>query len=46
MAIPFYKSEFATQLFANSIAADLIFSFVAFGIYNFSFAKKSQLASA
>ena len=46
MALPFYKSEFATQLFANSFGADMLFSIVAFGIYNFSFARKSELAAA
>lgn len=45
-AIPFFKSEFATKLFVNSIAADLLFSVVAFGIYNFSFVRKSILAKA
>ncbi len=46
MALPFYKSEFATQLFVNAFAADILFSAVAFGIYNFSFAKRGQLAVA
>lgn len=46
MAIPFYKSEFATQLFVNSFAADILFSIVAFGIYNLSFARSSKLATA
>lgn len=31
MAIPFYKNEFATQLFLNSFFGDLLFSTVAFG---------------
>ena len=31
MAIPFYKNEFATQLFLNSFFGDLMFSAVAFG---------------
>ncbi|MBU3677699.1 MAG: hypothetical protein FGM54_11055, partial [Chitinophagaceae bacterium] len=30
MAIPFYKNEFATSLFLNSMQSDLIFSFVLF----------------
>ena len=46
MAIPFYKSEFATQLFANSFGADMLFSLVAFGIYNISFVRKIQMAKA
>jgi hypothetical protein len=48
MAIPFYKadSEVATKLFVNAFSADLIFSALAFGIYNFSFARKEQLAVA
>ena len=46
MALPFYKTEMGTQLFVNAISADLLFSFVAFGIYNYSFAGKKSLASA
>lgn len=48
MAIPFYKADaqVANQLFFNSIGADLIFSAVAFGIYNFSFSRKNILATA
>jgi hypothetical protein len=43
MALPFYKSEFATQLFVNSFGADLIFSCIAFGIYNYSFESRGTL---
>lgn len=32
-AIPFYKNEFATELFLNGIAGDIIFSGVLFGAY-------------
>ena len=46
MAIPFYKSEMASQLFVNAICADLLFSALAFGIYNLSFVKKVELAKA
>ena len=34
MAIPFYKSELATQFFSNSLLGDLAFSFVAFSVWS------------
>lgn len=46
MAIPFYKSEFATKLFINAFGADLMFSIVAFTLYNFSFERKKELQTA
>ncbi len=46
MALPFYKSEFATQLFVNSFGADILFAAIAFGIYNLSLARQEQLAQA
>lgn len=33
MAIPFYKSELATQFFSNSLFGDLAFSFLAFAVW-------------
>lgn len=33
MALPFYKSEFSTTIFMNSFLGDIIFSVVAFGIF-------------
>ena len=45
MAIPFYKNEMATSFFVNSLQADLIFSFVAFGIYHV-LSKSRQLQTA
>jgi hypothetical protein len=44
MAIPFYKSEMATSFFVNSLQADLLFSFMAFGLYQLLI-KTRQLAT-
>lgn len=33
MALPFYKNEFATDLFLNALLGDIIFSGALFGIY-------------
>ncbi len=46
MALPFYKSEMATQLFVNAFGADILFSVIAFGIYNLSFSSKKELTIA
>lgn len=45
MAIPFYKNEMATSFFLNSLQADLVFSFVAFGAYQLMM-KHRQLQTA
>ena len=46
MALPFYKSEMATQFFSNAFMGDLAFSLVAFGVYYVVAQKqmKTQLA--
>ena len=46
MAIPFYKSEFATKLFINAFGADLMFSIIAFALHNFSFERKGEMQTA
>jgi len=42
-AIPFYKNEFATELFLNGIVGDIIFSGILFGAY--AFIKNKVIAS-
>jgi hypothetical protein len=44
MAIPFYKNELATSFFVNSLQADLVFSFVAFGAYHWITKRTLQTA--
>lgn len=44
MAIPFYKSELATQLFTNSLIGDLIFSAIAFGLLTWIQVQKTRLS--
>lgn len=39
MALPFYKSEIATSLFVNAFVSDIIFSAIAFTLYNVVFDK-------
>lgn len=46
MAIPFYKSEIATQFFMNSLISDLLFSSIAFGIFYLAITRQKQLAVA
>ena len=46
MAIPFYKSELANAFFINSLAGDLCFSFIAFGLMHLAAQKSLKVQTA
>lgn len=46
MALPFYKSEFSTTIFMNSFLGDIIFSAIAFGIFQLVVLSKMTLKKA
>lgn len=42
MALPFYKSELATNFFVNALLSDLLFSIIAFGSYHFILSQRHK----